>query len=36
MLIAVTVPPIMRIPEVLAVWGPRTFGFDVDYVRMAE
>lgn len=28
---AVTVPPIMRTPEALKVWGPRTFGFDVDY-----
>jgi DUF917 family protein len=33
---AVQVPPIMRTPEALAVWGPRTFGFDVDYVPMAE
>ena len=32
---AVTVPPIMRTPEALAVWGPRTFGFDVDYTPMA-
>lgn len=32
---AVTVPPIMRTPEALNVWGPRTFGFDVDYVPMA-
>jgi uncharacterized protein len=31
---AVTVPEIMRTPEALAVWGPRTFGFDVDYVPM--
>jgi DUF917 family protein len=31
---AVTVPPIMRTPEALAVWGPRTFGFDVDYSPM--
>jgi len=29
---AVTVPPSMRIPEALAVWGPRTFGFN--YVQM--
>ena len=33
---AVTVPPIMRTPEALKVWGPRTFGFDVDYVTMGE
>ncbi|MFN8593644.1 MAG: DUF917 domain-containing protein [Thermomicrobiales bacterium] len=32
---AVTVPPIMRTPEALRVWGPRTFGFDVDYVPMS-
>jgi hypothetical protein len=32
--LAVTVPPIMRTPEALQVWGPRTFGFDVDYVPM--
>lgn len=32
---AVTVPPIVRSPEALRVWGPRTFGFDVDYVPMA-
>jgi DUF917 family protein len=31
---AVTVPPIMRTPEALKVWGPRTFGFDVDYMPM--
>lgn len=28
-------PPIVRTPEALQVWGPRTFGFDVDYVPMA-
>jgi DUF917 family protein len=33
---AVTVPPIMRTPEALKVWGPRTFGFDVDYVPMTS
>lgn len=33
--LAVTVPPIMRTPEALDVRGPRTFGFDVDYVPMA-
>jgi DUF917 family protein len=32
--LAVTVPPIMRTPEALKAWGPRTFGFDVDYVPM--
>ncbi|CAN5715958.1 DUF917 domain-containing protein [soil metagenome] len=28
---AVRVPEIMRTPEALAVWGPRHFGFDMDY-----
>lgn len=28
---AVQVPAIMRTPEALAVWGPRHFGFDMDY-----
>lgn len=32
---AVTVPEIMRGPAALEVWGPRAFGFDVDYVPMA-
>ncbi len=32
---AVSVPPIMRTPEALAVWGPRHFGFDLDFVPMA-
>jgi hypothetical protein len=31
---AVRVPAIMRTPEALRVWGPRTFGFDVDYVPL--
>ncbi len=31
---AVSVPEIMRTPEALAVWGPRHFGYDVDYVPM--
>lgn len=29
---AVTVPEIMRTPEALAVWGPRHFGFDMDFL----
>lgn len=33
---AVQVPPIMRTPDALAVWGPRHFGFDVDYTSMGE
>ena len=31
---AVGVPPIMRTPEALAVWGPRHFGYDVEYVAL--
>jgi len=30
----VSVPPIMRTPAALKVWGPRHFGFDMDYVPM--
>lgn len=33
---AVSVPEIMRTPEALAVWGPRHFGFDIDFVAMDE
>lgn len=33
---AVQVPPIMRTPEALAVWGPRHFGFNVDYKTLSE
>jgi uncharacterized protein len=32
---AVSVPAIMRTPHALAVWGPRRFGFDVDFTPMA-
>lgn len=32
---AVQVPEIMRTPAALAVWGPRHFGFDEDYVSFA-
>jgi DUF917 family protein len=32
---AVSVPEIMRTSQALAVWGPRKFGFDVDFVPMA-
>ncbi len=28
---AVSVPDIMRTPEALAVWGPRHFGYDLEY-----
>ncbi|MGI9253561.1 MAG: DUF917 domain-containing protein [Thermomicrobiales bacterium] len=31
----VSVPPIMRTPEALAVWGPRPFGFDMEFVELA-
>src|SRR5215217_1947156 len=31
---AVSVPPIMRTPAALRVWGPRHFGFDIDYAPM--
>lgn len=33
---AVSVPPIMRTPAALAVWGPRHFGFDLDFTPMHE
>ncbi|CAN5860685.1 DUF917 domain-containing protein [soil metagenome] len=29
---AVRVPEIMRTPEALAVWGPKHFGFDIEYM----
>jgi DUF917 family protein len=29
-----SMPPIMRTPEALAVWGLRYFGYDVEYVPM--
>jgi DUF917 family protein len=31
---AVQVPEIMRTPAALEVWGPRHFGFDIDYLPM--
>lgn len=31
---AVSVPPIMRTEAALQVWGPRHFGYDIDYVPM--
>ncbi len=31
---AVSVPAIMRTKAALAVWGPRQFGFNIDYVSM--
>lgn len=32
----VAVPEIMRTPAALAVWGPRHFGYDVEYVSVAD
>jgi DUF917 family protein len=32
--LGVRVPPIMRTPEALAVFGPRAFGIDADYVPL--
>ncbi len=34
--VGVSVPPVMRTPEALAVWGPRKFGVDRDYVPIEE
>jgi DUF917 family protein len=31
---AVSVPEIMRTPAALEVWGPRHFGYDIDYVPL--
>lgn len=33
---AVSVPEIMRTPEALSVWGPRHFGYNIDYVRVED
>ena len=33
---AVGVPPIMRTPEALATFGPRAFGFDMDFVAVED
>jgi DUF917 family protein len=33
--LAIPCPAIMRTPEALAVWGPRAFGFEFDYVPAA-
>jgi uncharacterized protein len=32
--IGVSVPPVMRTPEALAVFGPRPFGYTVDFVPL--
>ena len=32
---AVSVPEIMRTPAALAVWGPRAFGYDIDFAPLA-
>lgn len=34
--LAVSVPDIMRSPEALAVWGPRHFGYDLEYVPVEQ
>ena len=34
--VGVGVPPVMRTPEALAVWGPRVFGVDQDYVPIED
>jgi len=33
---AVGVPPIMRTPEALATFGPRAFGFDMDFTAIED
>jgi len=33
---AVSVPAIMRTPAALEVWGPRHFGYDLDFVSLAD
>jgi len=33
---AVAVPPIMCTPEALEIWGPRHFGFDIDFTSIAQ
>ncbi|MCL6515087.1 MAG: DUF917 domain-containing protein [Alicyclobacillus sp.] len=34
--VGIPTPPIMRTPEALKVWGPRTFGYDVDFQPLEE
>lgn len=34
--VGVGVPPVMRTPEALAVWGPRVFGVERDYVPIED
>ena len=34
--VGVGVPPVMRTPEALAVWGPRVFGVDRDYIPIED
>lgn len=33
---AVSVPEIMRTPEALSVWGPRHFGYDIEFVPIGK
>ena len=32
--IGIPTPAMMRTPEALAVWGPRAFGYDLDFVPL--
>ena len=34
--VGVSVPPVMRTPEALKVWGPRVFGVDRDYIAIED
>ncbi len=34
--LGIPVPAIMRTPEALGVWGPRAFGYDLDYHPLSE
>lgn len=34
--VGIPVPPIMRTPAALGVWGPRAFGYDLDYVPLEQ
>lgn len=34
--IAASVPPVMRTPEAIKIFGPRAFGFEVDYIPIED
>ena len=34
--LGIPAPPIMRTPEALKVWGPRAFGYDLDYSPLSH